>query len=140
MVKYKYVINCDGGARGNPGPAASAFVVTRNGRVVFKENKFLGIKTNNYAEYYSVIMAAEWIETNLNKERGVTVVIILDSLLVTSQLKGKYKVKSPTLKVLYTKTKRMLSNVKVDVDYLHVSREDNKMADELVNTSLDENG
>ena len=55
------IIYCDGGSRGNPGPAASAFVVTEDGKTIFKDSKFLGVETNNVAEYTAVLLAIEWL-------------------------------------------------------------------------------
>ena len=74
-------INCDGGSRGNPGPAASAFIVSRDGEVIYKESKFLGVATNNDAEYSAVILALKWLSKlrELGENRRVN--FILDSEL-----------------------------------------------------------
>ena len=92
----KIRVYTDGGARGNPGPAASAFVVTEDGKTIFKDSKFLGVETNNVAEYTAVLLAIEWLS---DKKAKGEIIINLDSQLVERQLNGFWKIKSPKLKI-----------------------------------------
>jgi ribonuclease HI len=127
------IIYCDGGSRGNPGPAASAFVVTEDGKTIFKDSKFLGIETNNVAEYTAVLLAIEWLSDKKSKGE---VVINLDSQLVERQLNGFWKIKSPKLKLLADEIKSKAVKVKFVWNY----RTKNILADDLVNEELDLNG
>ncbi len=136
MRKSVLKIYCDGGARGNPGPAAAAFIVVRDGKVIFSKSKYLGVSTNNYAEYSGVLIAVEWLSKNI-KERKAGVRFFLDSELVTNQLKGNYKVKSNNLKPLVLKIKEKEKRIPFRISYGSVSRSKNKLADHLVNKVLD---
>lgn len=135
------IIYCDGGSRGNPGPAASAFVATKDDKVLFSQGKFLGINTNNYAEYTAVLLAITWLSEQfpvINYQ--FPIIINLDSQLVERQLNGVYKIKSEKLKVIYDQIKLKISNFKFKIDFHWNYRSDNKLADELVNETLDFNG
>lgn len=135
----------DGGARGNPGPAAAAFVVVGDdGRVVAREGKFLGETTNNVAEYQAVILAWEYVvnsESALPAGRRLTadsqVDFFLDSLLVVNQLKGKFKIKERKLRELAGEVKRLERKVGMEGDYVYIPRKENHLADKLVNQVLD---
>lgn len=133
-------IFCDGGSRGNPGLSASAFVVyDSENKIIHKQNKFLGITTNNVAEYTAVLMAHEWLDDNAKKNGIQKIKFTLDSELVTKQLNGIYKIKSPNLISLVTKIKKIQSNLSpIKVNIAHVLRARNKVADQLVNDALDE--
>src|SRR3989304_1856129 len=100
-------IFCDGGARGNPGPAAWAFVVyEEKNKIVAQKNEKIGITTNNVAEYMAVIEALKWLGAYREKNSGRPVEKIdffLDSQLVVSQLNGFYKVKNQRLRELVIK-------------------------------------
>lgn len=130
------IIFCDGGSRGNPGPAASAFVVTRDEKTVFNGSKYLGVDTNNVAEYTAVLIALEWLSKNSNEEE---VIFNLDSQLVERQLNGFYKIKSENLRKLIVKIKNIISEYKLKVKFVWGYREKNKLADSLVNEELDKN-
>lgn len=124
----------DGGARGNPGPAAGG-VIIRDERhnIIFKKGFFFDIKTNNQAEYLALIKGLE-----AAKKLGATQIICyLDSELVVRQLAKKYKVKNPVLKELYYTTTKKISEFK-EVQFLHIPRQDNSEADAIVNKVLDE--
>jgi ribonuclease HI len=138
METQELKIYSDGGSRGNPGPAASAFVVIKNGELIHKENKFLGVKTNNFAEYTAVLMSMEWLVKNNNKTT-VSVLHYVDSELVANQLSGKYKIKSKNLIPLVSKIIFLLNNYKGKVKYIPVRRVKNVLSDALVNEALDEN-
>lgn len=132
-------ISCDGGARGNPGPAASAFVANLSGKIVNEESKFLGVKTNNYAEYTSLIMALTWLLNYKKKDELKKAIIVMDSELVVNQMKGLYKVKSENIKPLAIKAKQLERKINIPLNYKSVLRNKNKRADRLVNKSIDEN-
>jgi ribonuclease HI len=127
-------IYCDGGARGNPGPAASAFVVVDgSGKTIFRDAKFLGIATNNVAEYTALIMALEWACENAKED----VTIVLDSELVTKQMTGEYKIKSPLMKTHAARAMELRRGFNHEISFAHTLREGNKEADALVNEALD---
>jgi ribonuclease HI len=125
-----YIAYCDGGSRGNPGPAASAFVLFLEDELVASAGKYIGEDTNNVAEWESLIMALE----EINKSEFYPVTIKMDSLLVVSQVQDLWKVKTPHLLPYYKKAKTLL-NPKIKIE--HVRREFNKEADALVNKTLD---
>ena len=123
----------DGGSRGNHGPAACAFVVYDDaGNLREKSGKYLGIATNNYAEYQGVIEALDHIP-----EKATQVNFYLDSLLVVSQLNGKWKVKDENIKELVAKIQFKILNLKFKISFVHIPREKNFQADKLVNETLD---
>ena len=139
-MNHSIKIYTDGGARGNPGPGGAAFVIMKDGKVIYKDSKFLGTSTNNEAEYYALIMALEWLNKNIEKLKGKNVLFLLDSQLVVRQLTGLYKVKSDNLKPLFKKVKNLTSTVnEVKLSFVSVGREKNRLADKLVNIKLDEN-
>ena len=128
------IINTDGGSRGNPGPGACGAVLKdRNGNVVKQKGKFLGVCTNNEAEYQGLILG---LETAL--EMGADgVEILTDSELAIKQLKGEYRVKNAKLFPLYQKVKELEQRIGA-VSYFAVPREQNKLADSMVNKILDQ--
>lgn len=128
-------IYTDGGSRGNPGEAAYGFVVYKDGKQIFSEGEYLGIQTNNYAEYMAVIKSFEWVKNNLGENTVID--LYCDSLLVASQLTGKFKVKHPSILILVKKAKGLESYFP-KVSYTHVLRENNKEADRMVNIALDQ--
>lgn len=132
-------IYTDGGARGNPGPAASSFVVVKSGAVVYKESKFLGKKTNNQAEYEAVILALNWLIKNSKIHENKIINFYLDSELVVRQLTGAYKIKSKTIHTLFELAKEIMSKIEGKIFFTAVKREKNKLADKLVNEKIDEN-
>lgn len=125
-------IYCDGGSRGNPGPAASGSVVVEGGKVLATKAEYLGITTNNQAEYRAVLLGLE-----LMKEFKTTSAhFYLDSQLVVRQIQGRYKVKDPGLRIVYLEIMQKL--VDLDVEFTHVLRDKNKLADAAVNACLDQ--
>lgn len=131
-MSQKAIIHTDGGARGNPGPAAIGAVI-EIGDKTYTFKKYIGETTNNQAEYKAVVLALEKA-----KELGVEEVdLFLDSELVQQQLVQKYKVKNADLAPLFVKVWNLALGFK-KVKYTHVRRNDNKAADKLVNQALDE--
>lgn len=129
-------INTDGGARGNPGPAACAFVATdENGHLVHQQGFYLGVATNNQAEYQAVIESLKWSAT-MNHE-PITVNFYLDSQLVVNQLNGNYKIKNAILEKLNSQIKKMVIENKIKIEkIIYIPRIKNFAADSLVNQTL----
>src|SRR3989339_184866 len=130
MNKFPHVnIYTDGGARGNPGPAACGAVIKDDGNQIIAElSKYLGETTNNVAEYNGVILALEKVQS-----LGVVEIdFYLDSELVVKQLKQEYKVKDKNLQGLFVKIWNLSPKFKKIV-YHHIPREKNRAADRLGN-------
>jgi pterin-4a-carbinolamine dehydratase/ribonuclease HI len=125
----------DGGSRGNPGPSAGGFaLLDMHDNILLTSGKYLGITTNNQAEYHSL---KGGLEAAL--EQHVRIVhVFMDSLLVINQMKGLYKVKNRDLWPIHEAIKQLVTQFK-HVDFTHVPREFNKLADGIVNKTLDEN-
>lgn len=131
-------IFCDGGSRGNPGPAAAAFVVYDQGAVMHQESAFLGVSTNNAAEYQAVINSLHWLVRNKNRLSSKKILYQLDSQLVVNQLKGTFKIKSARIKPLVLAVKDLERKSGLQIDYGFVPRAKNKLADALLNQTLDQ--
>lgn len=130
------IIYSDGGSRGNPGPAALGFLIqNQSGGTLFKEGRFIGITTNNTAEYQAVTAAL----TKALQFKSREVVCYLDSELVVKQLNGQYRVKNPRIIVYYNNLKKIISLFS-KVQFKHIPREKNHEADRLVNQTLDDHG
>ena len=133
QVKLK--IFTDGGARGNPGPAACGVVIKdESNNVIAKHSKYLGVRTNNQAEYAGVLLAL----TEAQKFGKIELDFYLDSELVVNQLKGSYKVKDEELQKLFVKIWNLSQSFK-KITYSRVPRAINALADRLVNEELDKN-
>ncbi|MCC6476632.1 ribonuclease HI family protein [bacterium] len=134
--------NIDGGARGNPGPAAIGVVIRDDqGNLLYEEGSCIGHATNNEAEYRALIRLLEICETNpVIKDSGATVLrVACDSLLIVKQVLGEWKIKEARLRALnleVQKRKSLLNGITPRIR--HVPREENKAADALVNRALDE--
>lgn len=123
----------DGGSRGNPGPSAGGFVVLdMDDQILTESGKYLGITTNNQAEYHSLKGGLEMAL----KMGARTVHVYMDSMLVVNQMKGIYKVKNRDLWPIYEAIKKLVPQFK-EVTFTHVPREYNKLADGMVNKTLD---
>jgi ribonuclease HI len=129
-----YRANIDGGSRGNPGPASYGVVIRDpRGQVVAKLKKYIGRTTNNVAEYYGLIAALDYAQQHAIRALRIE----SDSELLVRQMQGQYKVKSPELRPLYERARKMaqtFDSFKID----HVYREQNAEADALANDALDE--
>jgi len=134
--KMELRVFTDGGARGNPGPAAVGFLVQKEGKTVKRFAQYIGETTNNVAEYTAVIKALEWLVAN-SKWRIDKIVFFLDSKLVASQLNGLYKIKDYKLRNLVVKARELEREIGGNVCYRHIPREKNREADSLVNSVLD---
>lgn len=128
------LIYTDGGSRNNPGEAGIGAVIYKEGEVVAEVSEYIGIQTNNWAEYQAIIRALETVlECGLQDE---VIEIRMDSKLAAEQLKGSWKVKEPTLKPQFEKA-RLLIEKCTEVRLVHVPREENKVADKLANEAMD---
>lgn len=124
----------DGGSRGNPGPAASAAVLLDPGGELIEEiGAYLGIATNNVAEWTALLLGLEAAAKHGIRRLGVR----LDSELVVKQLRGEYRVKHVALQPLYRRAQSILRAF-AEVDIRHVPRKQNALADRLVNRLLDQ--
>ncbi len=125
-------IYADGGSRGNPGPAAAGAVISSESRELCSISQFIGVATNNVAEYTGLVLALERA-----LELGIThVQVYMDSELIVKQMNGQYRVKNAGLIPLFQKAKTFASrftSFKID----HVRREFNKIADRLANEAMD---
>lgn len=130
----------DGGSRGNPGKAgAGAVVFDAYGKRIIEVADYLGVTTNNVAEYEAVLRALKKLSEEFTKEHlsKVHVSIKMDSKLVIEQLSGNYKVKHPNLVPRYLEIKNIIARHFPNVSFEHVRREYNKDADELANRAMD---
>jgi ribonuclease HI/probable phosphoglycerate mutase len=130
-----WTITTDGAARGNPGPAAIAFIIERAGEKDIQHKESLGEATNNVAEYTALIRALE----KARDLGGKRLVIQSDSDLMVQQMKGRYKVKNPGLLALHEKARHLCKTFE-DVSFRHIPREENTRADRLCNQALDGEG
>lgn len=133
----KYIINTDGGARGNPGPAAIGYVI-QGGVKKVSHGEYIGETTNNVAEYTAAIVGLTKLKSLLGAKEALAseVEVRMDSELVVKQMKREYKVKNAALKDLFIEVSNICQSFK-SVSFKHVFREDNSGADELVNKALD---
>jgi len=134
----KFIIHTDGGARGNPGPAAVG-VVIKGPAEIKKYAEYIGETTNNEAEYRAVIFALKKLKQLIGKEKSKSEAeaeIHLDSELLYNQINGQYKIKEKKLQQLFLEVWNLKQDFK-EVSFKHLPREDNRGADKLVNQALD---
>lgn len=140
-MKYsEIIIHTDGGARGNPGPAAvGVFATIDSGETLFEISENIGHETNNVAEYSAVIYALKYLQEHDIQSDKIT--FILDSELIVRQITGQYRVKEPRLQVLNQQVKGLIQELKsngpLTINFRNVLRGENKRADQLVNQALD---
>jgi probable phosphoglycerate mutase len=123
----------DGGARGNPGPAAYGFVLeAEDGTVLAAEGQAIGVATNNVAEYSGLVAGLrKALELHVPD-----VEVVSDSELLVKQMRGEYRVKNEALRTLFVEASTLARSLQ-SVEYRHVKRADNELADRLVNEALD---
>ena len=131
-------IHTDGGARGNPGPAAIGVVIETERKILHQFGKTIGDTTNNVAEYTAVIEALTYLKELRGKRYELRIHFLLDSKLVVEQLNGNYKIKDSKLRELSFKVRTLEQEVRGVITYSVIPREKNKQADLLVNQALDE--
>ena len=133
MSNEKLIIYTDGGARGNPGPGGLGVVIYNDKKeVIDKISEFLGVVTNNQAEYKAVIAALK----KAKELGGQELDFYLDSELVVKQLKREYKVKNKDLAPLFLEIHNLSLSFK-KISYTHIRREFNAAADALANEAMD---
>jgi len=129
----------DGGARGNPGPAGvGVYITNKDGEVIKEAKKAIGNATNNFAEYYGVLLALQTLKQLYGKKaKEMQFEMKLDSELVKKQLSGEYQIKDPGLVPMFIE----IHNIQVanfpNVSFTHVPRAQNKEADRLANEAMD---
>ncbi len=133
----KLTIFTDGASRGNPGQASYGFTITdEHKQVVFEEGRYIGVTTNNVAEYSAILAALEYISSNINPRDIEEIKFFMDSNLAAQQLSGRFKIKSPHLSEIIFQIKN-LEKLFSNISYQHVPRALNKRADALANIALD---
>lgn len=130
-------IYTDGGARGNPGPAALGVFIKSGEDVLARIGKKIGENTNNVAEYSAVLEAYNFLLRHKDLTRNKTVNFFMDSELICQQLKGVYKIKNSNLKKIFEEIKLKEKEIQAPFSYSHIKRDKNKEADRLVNMALD---
>ncbi len=129
-----FIVYSDGGSRGNPGKSAYAIVVTENGKVLHEHAEYLGMHTNNYAEYRGLIAGI----AKVLDLKGTEAEFVMDSQLVIRQMNGEYKVKNPDMKILHDDAKNLVSMIpKATFRNVRRSEEMIPRADFLLNQELD---
>lgn len=132
-----FLIYADGGARGNPGPAAIGVVIAdKNGKVIEEISEYIGTTTNNQAEYQAVIAGLAKVILENRQDEDLSVICFLDSQLISEQLSGRYKIKNEGLKPLFWQTRELILRLKGRIDFQYIPRSQNKRADQLVNLAL----
>lgn len=130
----KVRVYSDGAARGNPGPAgAGAVVLGESGKVLAAIGRYLGVQTNNVAEYEGLLLGLR----HALKHEATELEVLADSQLLIRQLAGVYRVRNAGLMPLYEEAKRLLRQFK-KVELRHIPREQNSAADEMSNRAIDE--
>jgi ribonuclease HI len=125
--------HCDGGARGNPGPAGyGALIQDDHGMVLAELSEFLGIRSNNYAEYSGLLACLQYALDHHHPRLRV----VSDSELMVKQIQGKYKVNSPDLKPLWQEARNRIARLEA-FEISHALRHKNKDADRLANEAMD---
>ncbi|MBU2028930.1 ribonuclease HI family protein [Patescibacteria group bacterium] len=146
MKKEKIIMYTDGGSRNNPGPAAIGVYFSAQGGSASggetldkKYSECIGVKTNNEAEYEAVIFGLKKVKSLLGKDKiqNAEIECRLDSELVVKQLKHEYKIKEASIQKLFLEVWNLMLDFKSVVFY-HIPREENKLADKLVNEALDQ--
>jgi probable phosphoglycerate mutase len=126
--------HCDGGARGNPGPSGfGALIQDADGAVIAELSEFLGIQTNNFAEYSGLLASLDYALTHGHRRLRV----VSDSELMVKQIQGKYQVKSPILRPLYDQARKKIAQLEA-FEITHALRHKNKDADRLANQAMDQ--
>jgi ribonuclease HI len=128
-----YIAHCDGGSRGNPGPSGyGAVIEDPSGKIVARLSEFLGRQTNNFAEYKGLLAVLAWARDHGARRMRV----VSDSELMVKQMKGQYKVASPSLRPLWEEAKRLAGKLE-RFEMRHTLRGGNKEADQLANDAMD---
>jgi len=131
----KIQVYTDGASRGNPGKAGAGAVVYKNGKELFSLRKFLGIQTNNYAEYMALILVLQEL-LKYEEYKKANIEVFADSKLVIEQASGNWKVKNENIKPLFSKLMDLVGQFK-NISFAHIPRSQNSEADALANQAID---
>ena len=131
--KYHWKLFVDGASRNNPGPSGAGMYLEKDGILVLKEGYYLGIKTNNQAEYLALFFGLLLASEHMKKDDELT--IVSDSQLLVRQMNGIYKVKQPHLLPLYALCKEKMNLLSAHI--VHVLRDENTKADAMANYGVD---
>jgi len=138
-MEKRLEIYTDGGARGNPGPAACAFTIIKNGKIIYQYAKKIGWQTNNVAEYSGILEALKFLSQNKNYYYGFSEIFFKsDSQLIVNQLNARYKIKNKKLQTLIIQIKNLEKTLDIKIYYDIVSRLRNQKTDTLINQILDD--
>lgn len=137
-MREKIVVFTDGGSRGNPGPAgAGVYIVDEKNNEIYRECKFLGLKTNNEAEYLAMNLALKYLAKNSDSLTQIT--FKLDSKLVVEQMNKNWQIKEDRLRILAEENWKILELLPHSSCLIkHIPRSENKMADLLANQAMDD--
>ncbi|MDP9267913.1 MAG: ribonuclease HI family protein [Acidobacteriota bacterium] len=131
--EHYLIAHIDGGARGNPGPAGyGALLEDESGKKIAELSEFLGVRTNNFAEYSGLLAAIAYAVAQQQK----ALLVVSDSELLVKQMKGQYKVRAPELQTLHKRAQEMVRQLDW-FEIRHVRREQNREADRLANAAMD---
>jgi ribonuclease HI len=131
--KHPWRLFVDGASRNNPGPSGAGIYVVRDGKEMLKKGFYLGKKTNNQAEYLTLVIGIFLLKKLVKEDE--TIIITSDSLLLIKQLKGEYKIKNAELKELHGIAMQLLKELTYEC--CHVLRADNEEADAMANEGVD---
>lgn len=133
------VVNTDGGARGNPGPAAAGIVIHDEEQHLIEQfGRFLNTATNNEAEYSALLLATDWIVRFCDTTAVEKATFLLDSQLVVQQVLGRWKIKEARLLSFCQKIRAQLATLPCPYEIKYVPRAENSLADGMVNQILDQ--
>lgn len=128
----------DGGSRGNPGHSGYGLAIYDDDqKIIFTDSQYLGIKTNNEAEYAGLIGALNWINDNQEKLKISKINFYADSQLMIRQMQGIYKVKAPNLIPIFHQAQGLINLISSPIVFKDVRRDFNKLADQLANSAMD---
>ncbi|MFA5894147.1 MAG: ribonuclease HI family protein [Candidatus Shapirobacteria bacterium] len=134
----KVSVFTDGGSRGNPGHSGFGVVIYDDSKqIIAKLSKYIGIHTNNEAEYSALVEALFWLRDNSALHSITAVTFYADSQLMIRQLQGRYKVKAENIKPLFNQAKSLLDSLNLTYQFSDIPREQNSLADELANQAMD---
>jgi len=136
-MKRGIVIYTDGGARGNPGPAGAGAVIYKGDTEIGHVSKFLGRRTNNWAEYEALVLILEAAHKLLGSPVKEKVTVRMDSELIVKQMTGEYRVKDAELKKQHQKVRGIIVEAFPYIAFEHVPREKNSVADSYANDAMD---
>lgn len=135
----KISVYTDGGSRGNPGPSGFGVVIYDDKKNILDQiSKFIGIKTNNEAEYLALIESLYWLDSHQDSLDISHVDFYSDSQLLVRQLQGVYKVKAVNIRPLHQTATKLLSQLKLTYTFHDILRDSNELADSLANKAMDQ--